>query len=306
MKISMLQGLEVTKAIFTKNDIEKLKKIGEVVINEIEGSPSIDNLKSLIKNADIVITSWGCTNLDNQLLDLAPNLKMVIHAAGSIKPIISDEFIKRDIRIANNANVLGKGVAETALGFTIMSIKNIFNLSNQTKKGKWVRTPIREMYDINIGVIGAGWVGKHYIKLLKNFDVNIYLYDPTLTVNDAKALGAKKVELEELLKICDVISLHAPSIEQTNNMINKDNLKLLKENAILINTARGTLINEDDLIVTLKKKNIFACIDVTNPEPPIKRHKFRQLSNVILTPHIAGLAGNGKFRIGNNTIKIIG
>ncbi len=304
MKICLLQGQEVTSTIFSKTTINELRKIGEVVINQ-EDKPTDEHVKKLIKNANIVITSWGNDLLTKEILDNAPDIKLIVHAAGSVKPILSKEIIKREIPIANNAKVLGKGVAETTLGLTITSVKNIFYLNQQTTRGNWIRKPIREMVDLSIGVIGAGWVGKHYIKLLQSFDVDVLLYDPTLTDNQVSKLGATKVELNKLLTDSDVISIHAPAIDETYHLLNYENLSLLKDGAILINTARGSIIDEKDLLRILQEKNIFACIDVTDPEPPSENHPFRQLDNVILTPHIAGLAGNGKLAIGKNTVNII-
>ncbi len=214
MKICLLQGQEVTNTIFSKTTINELRKIGEVVINQ-EDKPTDEHVKKLIKKANIVITSWGNDLLTKDILDKAPDIKLIVHAAGSVKPILSKEIIKREIPIANNAKVLGKGVAETTLGLTITSIKNIFYLSQQTTRGNWIRKPIREMVDLTIGVIGAGWVGKHYIKLLQEFDVDVLLYDPTLTDNQVNKLGATKVELNKLLTDSDVISIHAPAIDET-------------------------------------------------------------------------------------------
>lgn len=100
-----------------------------------------------------------------------------------------------------------------------------------------------------------------------------------------------------MLSQSDVVTVHAPAIPQTENMLNKSNLPLIKDGAVLINTARGTIINEADLIEELKKNRFFACIDVTNPEPPAKDNELRKLDNVVLTPHIAGTATNGLKRV---------
>jgi len=123
------------------------------------------------------------------------------------------------------------------------------------------------------------------------------MYDPTLSAAEIEKIGAKKVELNDLLKTCDVISIHAPSIPATDNMLNKDNLCLIKDGAVLINTARGSVLNEEDLINELKKNRFFACIDVTNPEPPAKDNELRFIENAVLTPHIAGTVTNGLKRI---------
>ena len=153
--------------------------------------------------------------------------------------------------------------------------------------------------DIKIGVIGGGWAGKHYIKLLRNFYVDVLLYDPFISAEAAKALGAEKVELETLLKEADIVSIHAPSIPSTYHMINADSLKLMKKDAVLINTARGTIIDEAALYEHMKNGGLkYACIDVFDPEPPAKDNPLLTLDNVIVTPHLAGLARNGLKRIG--------
>lgn len=112
-------------------------------------------------------------------------------------------------------------------------------------------------------------------------------------------LGVKKVELSDLMKNSDVVSVHAPSIPTTHHLINAKNLATMKNRAILINTARGTIIDETALINELKLGRISACIDVTDPEPPSDFNELRSLPNVILTPHIAGSVNNGKKRIGD-------
>ena len=247
-----------------------------------------------------MVTSWGSPFLSKEYLDVCPNLKLLIHAAGTVKPVVDEkEFIERGIRVTNSAVALGEGVAETALGLAIAACKGFFTLSKSTRAGEWneKRTTVKDFYDITVGVISGGFVGRHFIKLLHNFNVDILLYDPYVSVEQAKELGVEKAELNELLAKSDVISIHAPSIPATDNMLNETNLPLIKDGAVLINTARGSIINETALIEELKKGRFFACIDVTNPEPPTVENELRYLDNVVLTPHIAGAVMNGKRRI---------
>ena len=205
------------------------------------------------------------------------------------------------VRVLSSACPLGEGVAETALGFTLSASKNFYALNTSVKNGGWEqgKENITELFDIKIGVIGGGWAGKHYIKLLRNFYVDVLLYDPFISAEAAKALGAEKVELETLLKEADIVSIHAPSIPSTYHMINADSLKLMKKDAVLINTARGTIIDEAALYEHMKNGGLkYACIDVFDPEPPAKDNPLLTLDNVIVTPHLAGLARNGLKRIG--------
>ncbi|MPN45673.1 Glyoxylate/hydroxypyruvate reductase B [bioreactor metagenome] len=114
-----------------------------------------------------------------------------------------------------------------------------------------------------------------------------------------QSLGARKVELDELLKTSDIVSIHAPSIKETYKMINEHTLSLMKKDAVLINTARGSLIDENALYNHMKAGNLkYACLDVTDPEPPAVNNPLRSLPNVILTPHLAGLVNYGKRKIG--------
>lgn len=299
-KIVVLVNKEFRGRVFGEKYYEKMRTFGEVKVYDKDDFSDFDYVFDFVKGATIIVTSWDSPKIDKLILDCCPELKAVIHGAGSIKPIISDEFIQRKIRITNSAVAIGEGVAESALGFAISACKGFYQLSRDTKNGLWqdnIKTTVTDFYDITVGVISGGYVGRHMVKLLKNFHVDILLYDPILTKEQIEEIGAKKVELNELLSQSDVVTVHAPAIPQTENMLNKSNLPLIKDGAVLINTARGTIINEADLIEELKKNRFFACIDVTNPEPPAKENELRKLDNVVLTPHIAGTATNGLKRV---------
>ena len=299
-KICVLVNEEFRKRVFSEKYYDRLRKLGEVKIYDKSDFSNVDYVIDFVKGATIIVTSWDSPQIDELILDACPNLKGVIHGAGSVKPILSDMFIKRKIRITNSAVAIGEGVAESALGFAISASKGFYALSDDTKRGLWqenIKQKVKDFYDITIGVISGGYVGSHMVKLLKNFHVDVLMYDPILTSKQISDMGAKKVELNELMSMSDVISIHAPGIPATENMINARNLSLMKDGAILINTARGMIINEKDLIEELKKGRIFACIDVTNPEPPSRDNELRTLPNVVLTPHIAGTATNGLKRV---------
>lgn len=304
MKIAVLANTQRQSQVFKEEHIDRLKNLGELIFNSNSAGPEEAEAAELIRGADIAVTSWNCPRITSAILKNAPDLKLLIHAAGSVKGIVSDELWTMGVRVSGAAAALGKGVAETALGLTISSLKNIWNLGNVTRYGGWnaQNNTVREIYDVTIGVIGAGYAGRHYIKLLSNFDVNILLYDPTLSKDECSLIGARKADLDELLEASDVVSVHAPSVPATYRMINSSNLRLMKDRAILINTARGSIIDEAALISELKSGRISACIDVTDPEPPSEYNELRSLPNVILTPHIAGSVNNGKKRIGDLVI----
>lgn len=302
MKISVLVKTDLVEGVFGEKYFDRLRRNGEVAVYDRENFDDNDYVLEFVKGSDIIITSWGSPAIGEEILGVCPELKGVFHAAGSIKPIMTDALMaKESVRLTASAMAIGEGVAESALAFAIAACKGAFTLSKYTKAGQWGERNAEEVidfYDIKVGVIGAGFVGRHMIKLLKNFHVDILLSDPTVSQEQAAELGVQKCELDELLAQSDVISVHAPELPSTRHMINKNNINLIKERAIIVNTSRGVIFEESALIEFLKKnKNVFACLDVTEVEPPAPDNELRKLDNVNLTPHIAGTASNGRRRI---------
>ncbi len=300
-KIVLLMDPGTRAMVINDKTIRRMERIGEVFLNE--GSTEPGHVKELLRGATIAVTSWGNRPLDEELLSVCPDLKFLMHAAGSVKPVVSDALWARGIRVSSSAPMLSMGVSETALGFTIAASKNFFALNDNLHRGGWAegKENIRELYDLTVGVIGGGWAGRHYIELLKPFQVDILLYDPFIDEVKAAAMGARKAELDEVLTQADILSIHAPSIPETHHMINRETLSKIKKDAVLINTARGSIVDEEALYEHMKAGNLkYACLDVFDPEPPAADHPLRSLPNVIMTPHLAGLANNGLKKVGQH------
>ncbi len=253
---------------------------------------TIDYMQEHVKQAEACITCWGTPGFNEKVLAEATDLKLIAHAAGSVKWLVSDGVWARKIRVTSAAPVIAADVAETTLGLIIISLKRIWSQAAFTKAGGWRRPGesdrMKRLKGLTVGVIAASSCGRNLIKLLQPFEVKILLYDPFVSAVQAEALGAQKVTLEELMAASDVVTLHAPDLPANRHMINAQNLALLKDNSLFINTARGALVDEEALVAELKTGRFFACLDVTEPEPPAEEHPLRHLENVILTPHIAG------------------
>lgn len=295
-KIALLLPKARFEKAFTAEDLEKLEKLGEVKITSPEEiTPSL--AAELIESTEACITGRGCCVLSKEILDRAPDLKIIAHVGGSIKPILSPEVWRRGLVLTSAAPVQAKAVAEFTLGLIILSLKRVFSHHLNLQKGHWREekemTQTKNLYQSTIGIIGASLVGRNLIRLLQNFSLTILLFDPFVDEREARKLGVWKTSLEELMEKSDVVSLHAPALKSTQNMITRENLKLMKTGATFINTARGTIVNENDLVAELKTGRIFACLDVFEPEPPAPDHPLRKLPNVLLTPHIAGLVNEG-------------
>ncbi len=296
--IAITIGKANYKRMFSKEAWDALEAFANVVHHPGDEPAEKAELIQLLQDADACITSWGVAQLDMDVMNAAPNLKAMAHMGSSVKRFVSDAFWARKMHLTSTGIALAKTVAETTVGLMIVGQKRVWQLAQHVRDGGWRESPVWdrwfacELYRRNVGIIGASNVGRHVIELLKPFKPNVLLYDPFVTAEDAKALGTTKVELDELLRQSDVVSIHAPANPATHHMLNAAGMALMKDDALIINTARGSIIDEKALIEELKKGRFFAFLDVTDPEPPAADSPLRTLENVVVVPHIAGCIDN--------------
>jgi len=296
--IAITIGKANYKRMFSKEAWDALEAFANVVHHPGDEPAEKAELIQLLQDADACITSWGVAQLDADVMNAAPNLKAMAHMGSSVKRFVSDAFWARKMHLTSTGIALAKTVAETTIGLMIVGQKRVWQLAQHVRDGGWRESPVWdrwfacELYRRNVGIIGASNVGRHVIELLKPFKPNVLLYDPFVTAEDAKALGTTKVELDELLRQSDVVSIHAPANPATHHMLNAAGMALMKDDALIINTARGSIIDEKALIEELKKGRFFAFLDVTDPEPPAEDSPLRTLENVVVVPHIAGCIDN--------------
>jgi len=262
-----------------------------------------DSQREMMRDAEIIITGWGSHAITDAMLTGAPGLKLMCHSAGSIKHLVNASFSARAIQVCSAASALAVGVAEFAFGLMLVSMKRAWDYRDATRRGEWdssaLLPQVREPYGATVGVIGASMVGREMLRLCRNLQLGqLLVYDPYITAEDATRLGAEKVELDELMRRADVVSLHTPPIEACRHIVNARNLALLKDTAIIINTSRGMCVDEGALVDELKKGRLFACLDVTDPEPPAPLSPLYSLPNCVLTPHIAGAIKENTLRQG--------
>jgi phosphoglycerate dehydrogenase-like enzyme len=293
---------------FTPHDLARLQKQHEVVLPTADFGHHRD-WAAHARDALAVVTGWGTPHISDEMLAQAPQLQVLVHSAGSTKTLLPHEFWARKIRLGTANEALGVGVAETTIALIVAGLKGFFPLREETRAGRWLPKdhaplgfPIRETYGSTIGLIGASKVGRHVIRLLRQFEVNILVADPHFEADEAAALDVERVDLDTLLRRSDVVSLHAPALPETRHMLSRDQFRAMKDHAIFINTARGMIVDEEALVAELKTGRIFAFIDVTNPEPPAADHPFRSLPNCVLFPHVAGAISNGCFRQGRSVV----
>lgn len=257
----------------------------------------------LLQEVELIFSGWGAPIFDEHFLELAPNLKAIFYAAGTMKSLLTDAVWERDMVIttANAANAVP--VAEFTLSQILFALKNGWELREQVRQNhtyQFGEFPfVFGNYKRNVGLISLSQVGRKVLEYLKPFDVNVLAYDPFVSDEEAAELNVTKVSLEELFKESEIVSLHSPLLPETTGMITRELLQSMKPHATFINTACGAIVKEDEMMAVLKERtDLTATLDVTHPEPPEADSLLYDMKNVILTPHIAGSAGTEVGRMG--------
>ena len=269
---------------------------------------SLDALGADAGRVEVLITSWGCPRIEADHLQQIPRLRLVAHLAGSVKGFLDDAVWRRGIRVTNAVAANAVPVAEFTIAAIIFCNKRVLQLAtfyqrHRENRAPWTKeAPGAGNYGKIIGIIGASHVGRLVIERLRQMDVQTLLYDPYITPMAARDLGAHKVSLSELMSKSDIVSLHAPLLEETRGMLGSRELSMLKDGATLINTARGQLVDQEALLHELANGRVSAVLDTTTPEVLPADHPFYELPNVLLTPHIAGSLGSETQRLSDYLI----
>lgn len=263
-----------------------------------ESKVSRDQLKSMGSKVNGMIIR-SATTVDKELIDLMPNLKLVIRAGEGTDNIDKKYCNEKGIKAANTPGANNNSAAEHAIAlmFTLLRKTNLADVS--MKKGEWEKNAFvgNEMSNKTIGVVGFGRIGQIVAKRLSGFEPKILFYDPIIEKSDIP--NSKKVaNLEELFSNSDIITVHVPLIEQTKNLIDKKLMSLMKPSAILVNAARGKIVNENDLYDILKEKKILGAGFDVFAEEPLKESKLRELNNIVMTPHLGASTAEAQERVG--------
>lgn len=294
-----------TRFVLDEAALERLAQLCDIAtpapLEEL-GSPAA---RGILKDTEILVTGWGCPFISREIIAAAPQLRLIAHAAGTVKYHLDPAVFEAGIAVTNAVDANAVPVAEFTLAMIILANKRTFEFrdlyrADPTRRSSHalMDTPIGN-YRRTIGIIGASHIGRRVIELLQPLDYAILLHDPHVRADDKIAQHVQLVGLDQLVSKADIVSLHAPSLPETRGMIGARELGLMRDGATLINTARGALVDEAALVAELETGRISAVIDVTDPEIPPAESKLYRLPNVFLTPHIAGAIGTERSRLGN-------
>ncbi len=288
----------VAAAIFDAESRERLTALVELDADLVLDDFSTPAARAALAEAEVLVTGWGCPPLEADTLAAAPGLRAVVHTAGSVKGHVTEACWQRGIQVTSAAAANAVPVAEYTLAAILFANKRVLPARDGYRRirdggADWqARLAGAGNYRRRIGILGASRVGRQVIGLLRPFDLEVLVSDPFLDPDEAAALGVRPVPLPELFRDSDVVSVHAPSLHSTDGLVSRALLAAMPDGATLVNTARGSLIDQQALEQELVAGRLNAVLDVTTPEPLPAASPLYDLPNVLLTPHIAGSMGN--------------
>ncbi|MCL2508683.1 MAG: FGGY family carbohydrate kinase [Oscillospiraceae bacterium] len=287
-------------ADLSEDAVKMLGEFGTVTYKSYRDGEMLegDDMISTLKDYDVFITEVDI--VDAAIIKELPNLRMIGVCRGNPTNIDVDACTAAGIPVVYTPGRNSEAVADMAVAFILniarmipesaAFLKEDGEAGDMGRQGAaYFRYQGMELWRANIGIVGGGAIGRKVAKRLLGFDANLFVYDPYLSAEDAALMGAKKVELDELLAVSDVVTLHAPVTPETTNMINAASFEKMKDGVLVVNTARAALMDYDALLVALKSGKVKgAALDVFPAEPPASNDPLVLMPNVLSTPHTAG------------------
>ena len=277
---------------------EVLRSQGHSIIEVTD--VSANNLKKEL--ADVSGIVLRTAQMPNEVIDACPDLQIIARHGVGYDNVDLSYLNKRKIALGVTGTANAVSVAEHVMTFFLQLIKNIHLADELTRKGKFQEKgnlpSFFELYQKNVLILGFGRIGQAVAKRCLGFEMNVYIYDPYVSKDTIEKMGCHSISIEDSLKLADFVSIHLPLNEETKNFINVKSLQEMKDSCVIVNTARGGIINEQDLYQALKDKKLRAAgLDVYEQEPPPSDHPLFDLSNVLLTPHNAALTLECRMRM---------
>ena len=290
--------------------VKKLQKLYDVEIHVGKTPMPKDLLISKIKDKDGLIC-YPYDTIDRKVIDAAPKLAAISTYSVGYDHIDVKHATKNGIVVSYTPDVLTRATADLTMALLLAVFRKIVEGDRLIRKGKWkaIFGPNEflgtDLYGKTLGIFGMGRIGRAVVKRAKGFEMNVLYHNRTrLSRKEEKRLGVQYCELEELFRKSDVISIHAPHTRETNEIVNLKLFKKMKKTAFLINTARGKIINEKDLIFALQKKMIAAAgLDVFSKEPISSNHPFSKMENVAIMPHSGSSTAETRSKMAEVCIK---
>ena len=300
-KVLFLPKTGLAQDILSDRARRTLENLGSVHWNPMDRDYTADELAEMLPGTDAVVTSWGSPSFTPELLENADKLKIVGHAAGSVKNRMPREGYDRGIVVLSAAAIIADSVAEYTLWAMLSMQRDLYPYEQLMKRdGGWKRSDMgfaHELFYKKVGLVSASMVGRRVIELLSPFKCEVFVYDPYLSDAESIALGVKKSSLEEMFATCDIVSLHAPVTPETKEMITAEHFKAMRDQTLFINTARSWVVDYPAMMVELRTGRLRAVLDVFDKEPLPEDDELRTMDNVFISPHVSGHTTESRSRL---------
>ncbi|OIQ11084.1 phosphoglycerate dehydrogenase [Neomoorella thermoacetica] len=265
--------------------LEMLREKGYEVVLNLQGRPlKQEELLELAANADGLLV--GIDEVSRQVIEGSPGLKAISKYGVGVDNIDLQAARERGIIVTNTPGVNTEAVADLAVALMLCTARQVAAADYSIRKGEWKKFMGVSLFKKTVGILGTGQIGRAVARRLKGFEADLLLYDIARDEEFAAAVGGRYAALAEVLQEADFVTVHLPLLPTTRNLIGKAELRLMKASAIIVNTARGGIIEETALVKALREKWIRgAALDTFSVEP-LANEELRKLPNVVLTPHI--------------------
>lgn len=297
----MTEKVFVTRHL-TPDAEEKLNEFCQAEYWPGETPPSYEKLLEKTREVDGLVCLLT-DRIDENLIDQARNLKVISQVAAGVDNIDLEAAACRGIPVGHTPDLLTDATADLAFTLILAAARRLVEAVNYAREGHWKTWELtallgEDVYGATLGIIGMGRIGQAVARRASGFEMQVLYYNRSSLPKDLAGLGHPVDTIDELLSKSDIVSIHTPLTDETNNLISAHELSIMKENAILVNTARGAVVDTDALVIALKSGQIgYAALDVTDPEPLPPSHALYRLPNAIILPHIGSATRDARNQI---------
>ncbi len=291
-------------SVYTSETQAKFARVAEVVNLGVDRPFTAEDLAAALPAANGLFTCWGTPRVTAEMARRAPNLKVIAHSAGTLRSVIEPAVLDLGIQVTSQALQIGRAVAEFTVGQILSGLRlvwlqdRLLQTSRDWHKGRPDPDLCWELAGRTVGVVSLSRIGRLVASKLTALEAKVIAYDPYADAEAFAACGAEPVDLPTLFERATVVTVHAPVTDQTRHLIGRDLLAKLPDGALIVNTARGVILDEAALTDELVGGRLRAALDVTDPEPPACDSRLYGLPNVTLTPHQAGVSVEARRRQG--------
>ena len=298
---------EVRDSFFSEEQRVRLERLGCVEWNANAEQYGEEELAEKLRGVDICISGWGNTPFHEKTLKYADKLKLIAHIGGSVRPMVGDAAFERGIRVCSGNRVFAESVAEGVLAYMLCSLRRIGEYEARMAAGEWPSLiGTRGLLGRSVGLVGYGMIAEYLVKFLKPFGCRIMVSSRHISAEELAEAGIEAAAAEVIFRTCDIVSLHSSLTARTKHSIGADLLNSMKDGALLVNTARGALIDEEALVSVLQERPVWAALDVFETEPLPMDSPLRECERVLLMPHAAGPTADRRYVVTSHVLDDIG